>query len=106
MLGEDPMLSVRIYQPSKSAMQSGKANTKVWYMTFEPIDPLLPESIMGWTSSEDMSQELRLVFSSLGKAIEFARLKGFLYTISNPTKIDFKPKNYGENFTCPRIRGG
>jgi hypothetical protein len=99
------MPSVRIYQPSKSAMQSGKANTQVWYMTAEPEDPLLPEPIMGWTSSADMSQEVRLAFSSLGKAIEFARLKGFSYTIYNPTKIECEPKSYGENFTCPRVRG-
>lgn len=96
---------VRIYQPSKSAMQSGKANTKVWYITAEPTDPLLSEPIMGWTSSTDMSQEVRLTFSSLEKAIEFARLKGLQYTIYNSTKIDSRPKNYGENFTCPRVRG-
>jgi hypothetical protein len=99
------MPSVRIYQPSKSAMQSGKANTKVWYMVAELTDPLLPDPIMGWTSSEDMAQELCLIFPSLRKAIEFARLKGLQYTIYNPTKVDIAPKNYGENFTCPRVRG-
>ncbi|MBS0271342.1 MAG: ETC complex I subunit [Proteobacteria bacterium] len=99
------MTTVRIYQPSKSAMQSGKKNANEWRVGFEPFDPLMPEPLMGWISSKDMSQELDLRFSSLDEALQFVRLKGFDYVIHNPTQVSIVPKSYESNFTCPRIRG-
>jgi len=99
------MTTVRIYQPLKSTMQAGKGKTNEWYVTFESKDPLLPNSLMGWVSSQDMRQELRLSFSSLLKAIDYAKINGFRYIVSTPPKSDIRPKSYGFNFTCPRIRG-
>ena len=32
----DPPMHARIYKPSKTAMQSGQANTKAWVLDFEP----------------------------------------------------------------------
>ena len=87
------MTTVRIYQPSKSAMQSGKGALKKWIVTFEPEAPLLPDPLMGWNSSRDMSQELHLSFFSLEKAIEFAKVRDLSYTICNPPKSHFHKKN-------------
>ena len=56
------MTRVRIYQPSKSAMQSGWRKTKRWLVEFETEDPLTPEPLMGWVKSYDMTQELRFSF--------------------------------------------
>ncbi len=99
------MMTVRIFQPLKSAMQSGKGRLKGWTLSFEPLDPALPEPLMGWTSSRDMRHELRLVFPTLLKAIEYARTRGFHYTVHTSSKITLHPKNYGTNFTCARVRG-
>jgi hypothetical protein len=99
------MTTVRIYQPLKNAMQAAPAKTKEWLVAFESRDPLLPDPLMGWTSSQDMNQELCLVFPSLLKAIEYSRAKGFRYTVCNPKKIEARPKNYAFNFTCQRVRG-
>ncbi len=44
-------MRARIYKPSKSSMQSGRARTKAWLLEFEPEGPLTPEPLMGWTSS-------------------------------------------------------
>ncbi len=52
----------RIYQPAKTAMQSGFGNTKGWVLDFEPETPRRVEPLMGWTSSSDMRQQLRLRF--------------------------------------------
>jgi len=99
------MGKVRIYQPSKTALQSGKGKTKKWLMEFETKDPMLACSLMGWVTSQDTSQQLHLTFSSLREAISFAKEKGLIYTVCNPTQISSPPKSYGINFTCSRIRG-
>ena len=44
-------MTARIYKPSKTAMQSGFANTKAWVLDFEPEQPREVEPLMGWTSS-------------------------------------------------------
>lgn len=96
---------IRIYQPSKTAMQSGKKKTKFWCVEFETKDSRTPEPLMGWVASKDTSQQLRLSFPSLEEALHFATRKGLSYTVCNPSQIFIVPKSYGLNFTCPRIRG-
>jgi hypothetical protein len=59
----------RIYKPAKTAMQSGRANTKAWVLDFEPEQPREVEPLMGWTSSGDMRQQVRLRFNSKDEAI-------------------------------------
>ena len=98
------MTTVRIFQPLKSAMQSGKRKSKGWVLSFESLNPALPEPLMGWISSHDMRQELHLVFPTLLQAIEYAKARGFRYTVHTSSKSTLRPKNYGTNFTCPRIR--
>jgi hypothetical protein len=99
------MTTVRIYQPSKTAMQSGKEKTKKWLVKFETKDPLITEPLMGWVESYDMSQELHLSFPSLSEALSFVTTNGFSYTICNPYQGVMIPKNYATNFTNLRVRG-
>ena len=99
------MTTVRIYQPSKTAMQSGKKKTKEWRVEFETRDPLLTEPLMGWVASDDMSQELQLSFSTLREALEFVKAKGVSYTVYSPGAVDVAAKSYATNFTNPRVRG-
>ena len=100
------MATVRICQPTKTTMQSGTRNTRAWTLTFEHTLPPLPSTPMGWISGRDMNQELHLKFPTLSKAIDYAKLHGLSYTIHIPSRIEHRPKNYENNFTCPRIRGG
>lgn len=99
------MTTVRIYQPSKTAMQSGKGKTKEWRVEFESEDSFLPDPLMGWVSSRDTSQQLYLRFPSLEEALHFAKIKGVNYTVCNPSNISSFPNQYGFNFTNPRVRG-
>lgn len=99
------MTTVRIYQPAKTAMQSGLAKTKAWRVDFETQDPLTTEPLMGWVKSKNMTQELHLEFPSLSEALHYATTHGFSYTICSPSKISIIPKNYAANFTNPRVRG-
>ena len=99
------MTTVRIYQPPKTAMQSGKGKTKRWVVEFETEDPLMAEPLMGWVASYDMSQQLHLSFPSLSEALHFATVKGLSYAVCNPRKVSMSPNSYAFNFTCPRVRG-
>jgi ETC complex I subunit conserved region len=99
------MTTVRIYQPSKTAMQSGKGKTKDWVVEFETRDPLIAEPLIGWVQSFDTHQQLHLSFQSLDEALQYAKSKGFSYTIYNPSQVTITPKSYATNFTCSRVRG-
>lgn len=99
------MTIVRIYQPAKTAMQSGLAKTKEWRVEFETDDPPTPEPLMGWVKSNDMTQELHLEFSSLDEALRYAITHDYSYTVCHPPKVAIIPKNYASNFTNPRVRG-
>ena len=73
-------MQVRIYKPTKTAMQSGQRNTKEWLLESEPapkeIDPL-----MGWTSSRDTMQQVKLYFATLEEATAYAKKEGWGYTV-------------------------
>src|SRR5690606_3649291 len=87
-------MDVRIYQPAKSAMQSGKARTKRWVLEFEPAAPRVREPLMGWTSSRDTRQQVRLSFPSKEEAIAYARANGLMYTVQEPKPHRIQPKAY------------
>ena len=70
------MTSARIYKPPKSAMQSGAARSKLWLLEFEPDRPREIEPLMGWTSSSDTRQQVRLRFDSKEEAIAYAERAG------------------------------
>lgn len=66
------MTKVRIYQPCKSAMQSGQNNSHKWILQY-PNKDLVIDDIMGWTGSSDMRhQEVRLKFATCEQAIQYA----------------------------------
>jgi hypothetical protein len=92
----------RIFQPAKSAMQSGLGRTKEWLLEYEPeagkgIDPL-----MGWTSTRDTNSQVRLSFDTREEAIAYAERHGIPYTISEPKPRQQIRKSYAENFKFGR----
>lgn len=91
-------MDVRIYQPSKTAMQSGLGQTAHWWIEYELETPRRPESLMGWVSSGDTNNQVRLQFPSLEEAKAFAEKEGWHYTILSSHQKRVKPRNYGDNF--------
>lgn len=92
----------RIYRPAKTAMQSGRAKTERWVLEFEPelartIDPL-----MGWTSSSDMNQEIRLTFDTREEAIAYAKAHKIPHQVIEPKERRRKVKSYADNFAFDR----
>ncbi len=74
----------RIYKPAKTAMQSGTANTKEWVLDFEPEQPREIEPLMGWTSSGDMAQQIRLRFDTAEEAVAYCERHGIAYQVFAP----------------------
>ncbi len=93
-------MKVKIYKPTKSAMQSGKNNTKKWLMIhLEENNAKQLNPLMGWTSSSNTETQLKLFFPSKETAIEYAESEGFEYEVEEPALPSIKQKTYAENFT-------
>src|SRR5215472_3822954 len=99
------MAAARIYRPAKTAMQSGRAQTRKWVLEYEPATPRRPDPLMGWASTEDTLNEVQLRFGTLDEAIAFAAKHGLDYTVIAPNASTEQPKSYADNFRYDRVRG-
>jgi NADH dehydrogenase ubiquinone Fe-S protein 4 len=92
----------RIYKPSKTAMQSGQGNTKAWVLDFEPEQPRQVEPLMGWTSSGDMEQQVRLRFASKEDAIAYCERHHIAYQVFEAKPHTRRTIAYSDNFAFKR----
>ena len=92
------MTTVRIYKPAKSTMQSGRAKIQKWIMETETETPRRPEDLMGWVSSGDTLNQIRMTFDSVEDAVAHAEKKGWAYTITQPQPRKLQPRNYSDKF--------
>ena len=76
-------MTARIYQPARSAMQSGEAKDN-WLLEYEPEKPREIEPLMGWTSSSDMRSQVKLKFDTKEEAIAYAERNGVAYRVEEP----------------------
>lgn len=91
-------MQVRIFRPPKTAMQSGRNNTQKWVLEYEPETPRRPEPLMGWVSSGDTLNQVRMRFDSAEDAVAFAKRKGLSYTVEPTQERRARPRNYADNF--------
>ena len=93
----------RIFRPSKTAMQSGKANTKDWVLEFEPSDARSPDPLMGWTQTGDTeSSQVRLTFETKEEAVRHADQHGIAFQLIDPKPAKRILKAYADNFAFNR----
>ncbi len=96
-------MDARIFRPSKSAMSSGRGNTKTWVLEFigqgavRRTDPL-----MGWTGIDDTSGQVRLTFDTREQAIAYAEREGLSFVVEEARERKRLVKNYSENFSANR----
>ena len=93
----------RIYRPSKTAMQSGTAGTQRWVLEFERETARKTEPLMGWTSSSDMKQQVKLTFDTKEEAMAYAKRNGIAYSVREPKPRKQTPKSYADNFKFGRV---
>ena len=91
-------MPARIYKPAKTAMQSGRGRTERWLLEYEPEKPKSIEPLMGYTSSGDMRQQVRLSFETAEEAVAYAVREGIPYQISEPKQRTPKKVSYSDNF--------
>ncbi len=91
-------MQVSIYKPTKSAMQSGNANTHTWILEFPPNGTRDIEPIMGWISSSDTLREVKLKFPSKEAAIAYAEKNNLAYELHEPNNKKIIKRPYANNF--------
>jgi len=91
------MKKAKIYSPNKSAMQSGLNKTGKWILEFETKNPT-KNPLMGWESSSDTLSEVKLEFSSLELAINYAKKNKIIFEVIELKKRKTIKKSYADNF--------
>ncbi|WP_162759213.1 ETC complex I subunit [Rhizobium cremeum] len=97
-------MSAKIYRPAKTAMQSGKAKAHVWILEFDQASPRKIDPIMGYTSSADTRQQVKLVFDTLEQAEAYARREGIEYRVLQPKEPKRQSVSYSDNFRFNRLQ--
>ena len=95
-------MTARIYRPARNAMQSGTARTKHWVLDYEPEEPRVVEPLMGWTSSGDMKQQLRLRFFTREEAVAYCEKHGIPYQVFEEQLPERRRMAYADNFSFKR----
>lgn len=95
-------MPAKIYRPAKTAMQSGTAKTNQWVLEFDAEVPRKIDPIMGYTSSSDMKQQLKLLFETQEQAEAYAQRKGIEYRVVQPKEPTRKVVSYTDNFKFSR----
>ena len=91
-------MTIKIYKPSKTAMQSGRNKTKKWIAEYISNFSTAEDVLMGWTSSPDTKSQIKIFFNTKDKAIEWAKNNNYQFFIEEPNKRKIKPKSYAYNF--------
>ena len=91
------MKKAKIYKPAKTAMQSGKRNTKNWLLEFDTLNTGI-NPLTGWESSVDTMSEVKLEFSSMEEAINYAKKNNIDFYLVEPQKRKIIKKSYADNF--------
>jgi NADH dehydrogenase ubiquinone Fe-S protein 4 len=96
-------MTVRIYRPSRTATQSGRAGTTRWIVEYEPAARREADPLMGWTSSGDTNRQIRLAFDSEAEAVAFVKKEGLPYRLVEPQERQLRSKAYADNFRYDRV---
>jgi NADH dehydrogenase (ubiquinone) Fe-S protein 4 len=87
-----------IFRPSRTVMQSGRAQTHKWLIQFNCDVQRWENPLMGWSSSRDPIQGTNLKFENKEEAIKYAKDQGWAYEVKESEEIPLRPKSYAENF--------
>ncbi len=79
------------------------ARTKQWLLVFEQDKPREIEPLMGWTSSGDTRQQVKLSFDTKEEAIAYAEREGIAYRVEEPQESKRRIMSYSDNFKFNRV---
>ncbi len=92
----------RIYKPSKTTMQSGRAKFEQWVLEFERASARRPDPLMGWSSSDETQSQVVLRFDTQEEAVAYAQKHGIPFQVFEPKEPKKIIKAYADNFAFGR----
>ena len=95
-------MTLKIYKPSKTAMQSGLGQTKRWLAEYISDVDNVKDSLMGWNSSFDTQSQIKVFFDTKEQAIKWAKKMNYQFYVEEPKVKKTKPKSYASNFDVNR----
>lgn len=96
-------MTVRIYKPAKTAMQSGQGQSEEWVLEHDVAAPVVIDPLMGWSGSADTSKQVALTFPTKEAAVAFAEREGLAYAIVEPVPARRLKRSYADNFKFGRV---
>ena len=91
------MKKALIYKPSKTAMQSGVKKYDKWIVEFLTDKPGI-NPLMGWESSTDTFNSVKLEFKTKELAIEYSKKNKIDYELIESKYRKIIKKSYSDNF--------
>ena len=79
-------MTIKIYKPSKSSMQSGQGNTKKWLAEYISDTEQVKDILMGWNSSLDTKSQIKVFFDTKEQARKWAKKNNYKYFGDSPKK--------------------
>jgi len=95
-------MTIKIYKPSKTAMQSGLGKTKKWIAEYISDQETMKDNLMGWNSSVDTESQIKVFFDTKEQAIQWVKNNKYQYFIEEPRIKKVKIKSYASNFDINR----
>ena len=95
-------MTIKIYKPTKSSMQSGLGKTKKWLAEYIIETDKVKDTLMGWNSSIDTKEQIKTFFDTKEQAIEWSKKNNQQFIVIEPKERKIKPKNYASNFDMSR----
>ncbi len=77
----------------------------MWVVEFEQASARRLDPLMGWTSSSDTRQQIRLEFATREAAVAYCEKHGLDYSLRTLQQRQVKPKSYADNFRWNRVVG-
>lgn len=97
-------MTARITKPAKTAMQSGRAKTQDWVLTFDPSAAKRQDPLMGWAGWGNTQEQVMLRFPTREAAVAYCQKHGIEHVVETPQSSTLKPKAYADNFKYDRVR--
>ena len=91
-------MAARIFQKSRNAMQSGRAQASQWVLEFESASRKRPDPLTGWSGGADTQEQVRLMFATLDAAKAYADREGIRYHVVPAAEPRLKLQAYADNF--------
>ena len=83
-------------------MQAGRGKTHEWVLEFDAKAKRDIDPVMGWTSINDTTGQVRLHFETREQAIAYAKREKITFSVADSREQKRLVKSYSANFAADR----